>query len=170
MTATQFILDNDGNAIFAVLPIDHYRALTGAGQQAKETPQAASLVNTEDWTLKLPFGGMFATIRLVDLLVLMDKHQMKDLAINQRAQSYDKFPQDQMLTLDPILRSLLPPAAAAYKNTMQATTEVVDSLVNCGLFTRIRKKYDYSSRTVNALEVVQDKKLEILKQWQEGVC
>ncbi len=169
MTAAQFILDNDGNAIFAVLPIEDYRSLTGSmvnvgeGESAKEKPLLASLVNTDDWTLKLPFGGSFATIMIADLILVMEKHQMKDLAINQRAQSYDKFPEDQLLTLDPILRRLLPAAAAGYRNTMQATTDVVDSLIDCGLFIRTRKKYPYSSRVVNALEIVAEKKDEILQ-------
>jgi len=85
------------------------------------------------------------------------------MAVNQRAQSLDKFPQDQWDTLDPFVRRhfLLP--SSPYRNTMQVTTEVVDALVDTGMFKRIKKKYPYFYRPVNALEVVVPELLKYLE-------
>ena len=70
-----------------------------------------------------------------------------------RAQAYDKFPSNQLDTLDPLIRREFLPANSPYQNTMQATTEVVDALVESGLFIRTKKHFEGFYRPVKALDV-----------------
>ena len=60
----------------------------------------------------------------------------KPLAINKRRQAYDKFEGEAVNGLDAILRRCFLPENSPYKNTMQATTAVVDALVETGIFSR----------------------------------
>ncbi|MEG1038979.1 MAG: hypothetical protein RSE94_03555 [Pseudomonas sp.] len=155
MSSVQFIHGDDGEAVFAVMPIGMYRALMAGGVQSEASPSSHPLLNEDHTMIKLPYGGPSAYLHVPDLLAYLKAHGIQHLAINQRAQTYDKFPQEQLMTLDPIIRREFL-GDLRYKNTMQATTEVIDALVATGHFRRIKQRYDgLFIRAVNALEVVE---------------
>ncbi|HWW71745.1 MAG TPA: hypothetical protein VN089_17535, partial [Duganella sp.] len=168
----QFITDKDGKRLFAILPYEYYRSLVDGSPSAAHV-QSRSLLSEDRKKIILPNGGPGAYI---DLIRLADYFQRRgtcdlgisqddmDMAVNQRAQSLDKFPDDQRDTLDPFVRRHFLPPSSPYRNTMQVTTEVVDALVDTGMFKRIKKKYPYFYRPVNALEVVVPALLEYLQE------
>jgi hypothetical protein len=152
MKSVQFIHNEDGEAEYAVMPIAHYRALIA---EDYSTPAAAHLLLTEDPTaIKLPYGGPGVRLVVEELIGYLNKHGITDLAINQRAQSLNKYPEVQKMTLDPIIRREFLAPDSPYRNTMQATGDVVDALVSTGRFRRAKKRYDFFNRAVNALELV----------------
>lgn len=160
MSDVQFLHDKAGNPVFAVLSMDYYRSLTASESPAIEVGPPNLLVD-DGYTVKLPYGGPDAQIDIRDLVRYLLKNGVYDLAINQRAQSLDKYPEDQRMTLDPIIRHDFLAKSSPYKNTMQATADVVEALVKSGYFVRIKKKYPYLSRTVNALAIVMEKAADL---------
>jgi hypothetical protein len=165
----QFITDQDGKRLFAVLPYEDYRSLVEASPVATQSP-SRSLLSEDRTKIILPNGGQGAYIDLIRLADYFQRRgtcdlgiSQQDMAVNQRAQSLDKFPRDQWDTLDPFVRRHFLPPDSPYRNTMQVTTEVVDALVATGMFKRIKKSYPYFYRPVNALEVVAPALLEYLK-------
>jgi hypothetical protein len=160
MNSVQFLHDTLGNPVFAVLSIDHYRQLTDQNQSVIDV-QPLNLLVDGSFTVKLPYGGADAYLDIRALVRHLLKNGISDLAINQRAQSLDQYPPEQRMTLDPIIRHDFLPASSPYKNTMQATAEVVEALVKSGYFVRIKKKYPYLSRTVNALAIVAEKAADL---------
>ena len=150
MAQLQYINDDEGNPLFVVLPVKVYRNLIDlAGQDYVNNEK--SLLSSDKTKIELPNGGG-AYIDLVQFAYFINECGILDIAINQRAQSYDKFPYDQLNTLDPLIRRLFLPETSPYKNTMQATSAVVDALVESGLFKRAKRVYTYFYRPVNSLE------------------
>ncbi|MDD2113824.1 hypothetical protein NP554_18780 [Pseudomonas asiatica] len=149
----QLILDQNEAPIFAVLPYAEYTRLIANQSNPKEALTAPSLLSEDRRYIRLPHGGPGAKLDVVELLDWLNARAITDLAINQRAQTLDKFPQDQSMTLDPIIRRVFLPESSPYKNTMQAVAEVVDALVETGCFKRIKKSYPSFYRAVNALEI-----------------
>lgn len=155
MSSVQFIHGDNGEAVFAVMPIEMYRALIAGGSRSEASASSHPLLNEDQTMIKLPYGGTNAYLHVPDLLKYLKEHGIKNLAINQRAQTLDKFPEEQQMTLDPIIRREFL-GDLRYRNTMQATTEVVDALVATGHFRRIKQRYEgMFLRAVNALEVVE---------------
>lgn len=155
MNSVQFIHGDDGEAVFAVMPIGMYRNLIAGGARSEASASNHPLLNEEQTMIKLPYGGPNAYLHVPDLLAYLKDHGITHLAINQRAQTLDKFPPEQSMTLDPIIRREFL-GDLRYKNTMQATTEVIDALVSTGHFRRIKQRYEgMFNRAVNALEVIQ---------------
>lgn len=159
----QFIIGKDGKPQFVVLPYNDYLSLidvSGEGHQV--TPPG--LINADRTRITLPNGGPGAHIDLVRLADYFDRRGTINLAINQRAQSLDKFPDDQRDTLEPFIRRHFLPPDSPYRNTMQVTTELVDSLIETGMFKLIKQSYPHFYRPVKALEVVVPAMLEYLKE------
>lgn len=148
----QFLLDSTGKPQFAVLPYDTYVALVKAAGETFLLGSQESLLSPDRTKIKLPHGGPGAYLDLVAFAHYWNKRGWRDMAINQRAQSLEKFPTDQENTLDPFIRRHFLPGNSPYKNTMQAVAAVVDALVESGLFTRIKKRYPFFYRPVNAIE------------------
>lgn len=149
----QFLHDAHGNVLFAVIPIDQYRSLLGQGQPTlKDEEMQKKIGNTR---IKLPYGGPDTWIDALELAEYLQSFGINDIAINQRAQSLEKYPADQRMTLDPILRREFLPEGSPYINTMQATSEVVDALVASGLFRRAKRNYPCFRRAVNSLELIE---------------
>jgi hypothetical protein len=166
----QFITGKDGQPQFAVLPYEDYCNLVNASSDATHVAPR-SLINADRTDITLPNGGPGAYIDLVRLADYFQRRgtcdlgiNQMDMAVNQRAQSLEKFPSDQRDTLDPFVRRHFLRPDSPYRNTMQVTTEVVDALVDTGMFKRIKKSYPYFYRPVNALEVVVPALLEYIKQ------
>jgi len=166
----QFITDKDGKPQFVVLPYDDYRQLVDAPPDVAQVA-SRSLISADRTKIILPNGGPGAYIDLVRLADYFQRRgtddlgiNQEDMAVNQRAQSLDKFPDDQRDTLDPFVRRHFLPPNSPYRNTMQVTTEVVDALVETGMFIRIKQSYPYFYRPVNALKIVVPALLEYLKE------
>ncbi|NNN23389.1 hypothetical protein [Pseudomonas nitroreducens] len=164
----QYIHDADGTPMFAVLPIDQYRQLLN-GQGA--IPASATLLSADGRYVSLPHGGSDAKLDVVLLIEfwltgIRDGDLDEHMAINSRAQVFDRFPAaQQTCTLDPLVRDRFL-QSPSYRNTMQVTTEVVDALVATGVFSRCSKLYpDLSfTRSVKALEIDQTKAKAFLEQ------
>jgi hypothetical protein len=147
----QFLLGQDGQPQFAVLPYQEYIRFKESLPEANLVLHSASLLSADKTRILLPNGGPGAYIDLIQLVHYFNKFGIIDMAINMRAQTLEKFPNDQKNTLDPLIRCRFLPLDSPYKNTMQATTAVVDALVESGLFSRIKKLYPYFFRPVNAI-------------------
>ncbi|MFG0844279.1 MULTISPECIES: hypothetical protein [Pseudomonas] len=151
MKSVQFIHNENGDVEYAVMPIAHYRALTSGGSDV-EDPHP--LLTKDKTAIKLPYGGPGTCLIIEDLVQYLKDHGINHLAINQRAQVLTAYPKEQEMTLDPIIRREFLAPDSSYRNTMQATVEVVDALVSTGRFRRTKKRYDFFNRAVNALELV----------------
>lgn len=150
MSNLQYINDDNGKPLFVVLPINVYRNLIDLAG-VDDIPDS-SLLSSDGTRIELPHGGPGAYIDLIQFADFIDRCGVIDMAINQRAQAYDKFPYDQLNSLDPLIRRAFLPETSPYRNTMQATTAVVDALVESGLFKRTKRSYDHYYRPVNAIE------------------
>jgi hypothetical protein len=159
----QFISDKDGKPQFAVLPYSDYLSLINASSDVIQVP-LPGLISADRTKITLPNGGPGAHIDLIRLADYFDRRGTCDLAVNQRAQALEKFPSNQSDTLDPFVRRHFLAKGSPYRNTMQVTTEVVDALVDTGMFRRIKKSYPYFYRPVNALEVVVPVLLEYIEE------
>lgn len=166
----QFISDKDGKPQFAVLPYNDYLSLVDASSDVMQVARPG-LISADRTKITLPNGGPGAYIDLVRLADYFDRRgtcdlgiNQMDMAVNQRAQSLEKFPSDQRDTLDPFVRRHFLATSSPYRNTMQVTTEVVEALVDTGMFKRIKKSYPYFYRPVNALEVVVPSLLEYIEE------
>lgn len=153
MPGVQFIESSDGEPLFAVIPYKEYLHLRSQVPQTG-MPVTPSLLSADGRFIRLPNAGPGVFLDVLKLADLVERRGLLDLAINQRAQSLDKFPPEQRSTLDPLIRRAFLPAGSSYTNTMQATNEVVDAIVQTGLFRRIQKTYDLFYRPVKALQVV----------------
>ena len=154
MKPVQFIHNEAGEVEYAVMPIAHYRALMAENfDPSAVTPHP--LLTQDQTAIKLPYGGPGTCLIVEDLIQYLKKHHITHLAINQRAQTLDKYPKEQEMTLDPIIRREFLMGDSSYRNTMQASGEVVDALVSTGRFRRTKKRYDYFNRAVNAIELVE---------------
>lgn len=152
MKTVQFIHNEDGEVEYAVMPIAHYRELISDDFDASVIPHHP-LLNQDKTMVKLPYGGADTWVCIADLISYLRAQGITHLAINQRAQTLDKFPEEQQMTLDPIIRREFLVDGSPYRNTMQASGEVVDALVSTGLFRRTKKRYDFFNRAVNAIEL-----------------
>ena len=152
MKSVQFICNENGDVEYAVMPIGHYRALV-SGVSESDLPHP--LLTKDKTAVKLPYGGPGTCLVIDDLVKYLKKHGISHLAINQRAQVLTAYPEEQEMTLDPIIRREFLMDDSSYRNTMQATSDVVDALVSTGRFRRTKKRYDFFNRAVNALELVE---------------
>jgi hypothetical protein len=157
----QFILDKSKNPTHAILDIDTYRDLIRQGKN--DLPTNPSLLSEDGLYVRLPHGGPGACIDLIRLIDYAERNSLLNLAINARQQTLEKFQPDQMASLDPMLRICFLPKNSPYRNTMQATSEVVDALVETGLFIRSKRSYEHYYRPVNALDIVEKEVEAFLK-------
>ncbi|MBD8493839.1 hypothetical protein [Pseudomonas syringae] len=164
----QFINDHTGKPAFAVLPIHQYEVLMLNHPMADDLP--TPLIKDGRY-IALPEsdGDYIDLVRLVkhcldQATVSMsadDDYSEKlemyraSLPVNARTQSLERFESQFAGGLDPLIRRYFLREDSPYKNTMQATTEVVDALVKTGIFKRTKRKFDFY-RPVNALDFDQD--------------
>lgn len=159
----QFIIGKDGKPQFAVLLYNDYLSLIDASSEVTQVAPPG-LISADGTKVTLPNGGPGAYIDLVRLADYFQRRGTISLAVNQRAQSLDKFPDDQRDTLEPFIRRHFLPSDSPYRNTMQVTTELVDTLVETGMFKLIKQSFPYFYRPVKALEIVVPALLEFLKE------
>lgn len=155
MNGVQFLSDDSGKPVFAVLPVAVYQALIEQ-QNGSELPTAPSLLSANGRYVKLPYGGPEARLDLLRLTDLCQRLQTTRLAIGHRAQGLDKFSDQEVRHgLDPWIRRFFLGEDSPYKNTMQATSEVVAALVKSGLFERATLRFPHYHRAVKSLKVNQ---------------
>ncbi|WP_313233999.1 hypothetical protein [Delftia acidovorans] len=151
MTQVQFIEDQHGEPIFAVVPINLYKQM--ALENPKANLQEKSLLSSDGRYVKLPHAGKDGKLDVLRLATLLKEACVESLSIGARAMTLDKYPPAERNSLDPIIRRLLLPQDSPYKNTMQATTAVVDALVETGLFERATLSYPWYYRPVKSLKI-----------------
>lgn len=170
------IQDPDGNVLYYLVPPEEYQMHFAANVTQADT---SSLISEDGLKIYLPEAGEGDHIDLVRLarycvdtsLVAMgaddDRDSVKEeyaksFPINMRQQALKNFEARQMGSLDPLIRAKFLPKDSPYKNTMQATTAVVDALVETGLFSRSKRKFDFY-RPVNSLDFNLEAAKEFLK-------
>jgi hypothetical protein len=153
MKSVTFIHNEAGEAEYAVMPISMYRELMPHERSASKA-STHPLLSKDKTMVQLPYGGPNTFLSIDDLVAYLKNNDITHLAINQRAQTLDSFPLEQAMTLDPIIRREFLVDSSPYRNTMQATTEVIDALVVSGRFRRVKQRYDFFSRAVNSIELV----------------
>jgi len=83
--------------------------------------------------IALPHSGG-ATLDLARFISYWQRFNIVRMPVGARAQRYDRFPTEQLNSLDPVLRRVFLPSNSPYKNTMQAVSSVVDALIATGIF------------------------------------
>lgn len=165
MSNVQFILDEDKTPIYAIVPYGDYLKLLEEGSPG-DLAAGPTLLSKDSLQIRLPYGGE-ASIDLVRLVDYCEHYAISSIAINKRTQALERFPANQRDTLDPLLRICFLPENSPYKNTMQATSEVVDALVETGIFKRSKRIFkDVFYRPVNAIDYQSEKGAAFLKDKQ----
>jgi hypothetical protein len=156
MQPVQFIADENNTRIFAVVPIKLYEALVEGQEEPVEIHTKSRLLSADGryvFFLNAEPNAKFDVLQLVDLLKRLGT---KNIAIAQRAQTLDKFEHGQILNgLDPMLRTFFLPKDSPYRNTMQANNELVEALVETGIFQHTVAKFDAWYRPVKSLKINQ---------------
>ncbi|KXK67899.1 hypothetical protein BC89_28615 [Pseudomonas monteilii] len=178
MSKHQFILGEDGQPIFAVVPYPEYADLFGTAR-AEPTGHADHPIPL---SIPLPNAGASAAIDLPRFVEYWVRCGIQSLPINKRAKPFHQFEGRELFSLEALIRTCF--ISESYRNTMQAVNEVTDQLVDTGLFREVRfnqarllpgqifqreqaileaQILPYS-RSVNCLEIVYDKAKEYCKQ------
>lgn len=159
MKNIQFLSNENGEPVFAVLPIATYRELVagrhdGAISDRPALPQSPSLLSADGRYVRLPHGGPNARLDVLRLVDLCARKEISCLAIGKRAQALDLFSREDVRHgLDPLIRSYFLPKDSPYKNTMQAVNDVVDALIETGIFDHAKMRFPHYGRAVNSLKV-----------------
>lgn len=178
MLKHQFILGEDGQPIFAVVPYAEYADVFGTAR-AEQTGDADHQIPL---SIPLPNAGASASIDLPRFVEYWVRCGIQSLPINKRAKPFHEFEGRELFSLEALIRTCF--ISESYRNTMQAVNEVTDQLVDTGLFREVRfnqarlmpdqifqreqaileaQILPYS-RSVNCLEIVYDKAKEYCKQ------
>jgi hypothetical protein len=160
----QYINGADGKPAFVVIPYAEFLHGGSSVVAESEAPASNSLLSSDGLFIRLPHGGPDAKI---DLLRFIDawarRGTISVLAINKRRQAYAKFEGEALNGLDAILRRCFLPKDSPYQNTMQATTAVVDALVETGIFSQSLESMPGYYRPVQCLRINEEKAREFLK-------
>ncbi len=161
MSSVQFLSNENGEVVFAVLPIATYRKLIAASPQdsVNDRPalsHSASLLSADGRYVQLPYGGFGTKLDVLRLADFCARKGITCFPISNRAQAFEKFsPEEVQHGLDPLIRRFFLPENSSYRNTMQAVKDVVDALVATGIFDHTKVLFPYYRRKVNALQVNQ---------------
>lgn len=160
----QYINGADGKPAFVVIPYAEFSRGDSPVVAEGEASASDSLLSDDGLFIRLPHGGPDAKI---DLLQFIDawarRGTISVLAINKRRQAYEKFEGEALNGLDAILRRCFLPKDSPYKNTMQATTAVVDALVETGVFSRSLESMLGYYRPVQCIRINEEKAAEFLQ-------
>ncbi|MCO7557605.1 hypothetical protein [Metapseudomonas otitidis] len=156
----QIIYDTNNKPAFAVLPYPEYEKMMTL--LAEKLDQSSPLLSEDGLTIRLPHGGPDACIDLIVLANYCYERSLISIAIGARQQRLSKFAANQVGALDPLIRMCFLKPDSPYRNTMQATNDVVDALVETGLFKRTKRDFNNAKegqqfyRPVLALDVNED--------------
>jgi len=160
----QLILNDQEKPVFAVLPYTTYLELIKGKDVPDDLSIATSLISPDGLKIRLPHGGPGAEIDLVRLVDYCRQSSMVSMAVNARQQTLDKFDSKQLGSLDHLLRTQFLAKDSPYRNTMQATSEVVDALVRTGIFRRSKRDFGGYYRAVLALDYIAEQGDEFMSE------
>ncbi|MBV7538325.1 hypothetical protein KW842_21350 [Duganella sp. sic0402] len=150
----QFINDIEGKPAFVVIPYAEYLRSHAGTVGEPDVSASDSMLSVDGRFIRLPHGGQGAQIDLVRFVdAWMRRGTISVLAINKRRQAYENFEGDALNGLDAIVRRCFLPTDSPYKNTMQATTAVVDAFVESGLFSRSVEQMNGYYRPVQCIRL-----------------
>lgn len=181
----QFILGEDQEPLFAVIPYSEYTRVFAPKEQAikdLESPKGIPL------SIRLPNGGSKAAIDLSQFVEYWCRNGILSMPINQRAKPLKDFEYRERFSIEAMVRVCFVPES--YRNTMQMTKEVTDKLVATGLFREVKfdsarlqsdgeifrrsealvteehAHLDFAkySRAVKCLEIVEDVAIQFMKE------
>lgn len=157
----QYIYGADGKPAFVVIPFDEYSRGDIAAVERPEASTSEPLLSPDGRFIRLPQGGLNAQIDLVQFIDAWMRRgtisMISVLAIGKRRLAYANFEGAALNGLDAILRRCFLPVASPYQNTMQATTAVVDALVETGVFERSVEPMDGYYRPVQCIRIKEDR-------------
>ncbi|PAJ82857.1 hypothetical protein [Burkholderia ubonensis] len=160
----QYINGADGKPAFVVIPYDEFSHCDTTVVATSEASTSDSLLSADGLFIRLPHGGPGAQIDLRQFIdAWVRRGTIWVMAVNKRRQAYDKFLGDGRNGLDAILRRCFLPKDSPYKNTMQATTAVVDALGETGVFSRSIEPIPGYYRPVQAIRINDEKAMEFLQ-------
>ncbi|MDD5273683.1 MAG: hypothetical protein PHU14_13300 [Methylovulum sp.] len=163
----QFLHDQTGKMLFAVLPYDTYVELIGKKElslASASAPLSKEETDISEFLIKLPYAGKNTYLSLVSLARFFVSNAIQEMAVNKRAQSFQMFPKNQRNSLDYIIRRDF--VDEPYRNTMQASKVVVDDLINSGLFDLVKAKFNEYGRAVYSIRAREQKIIEFVKKTQ----
>lgn len=167
----QFINHPDGSPQFAVIPYREYRKLLqektellakkgyydGCRSLDREVDSAEPLLSADGCFITLPNGrGARLDLRQFIAVWLKSRPSMT-MMVNRRNRAYSTFEGEERNTLDPIIRRCFLPPDSPYLNTVQATTAVVEALLQTGIFTEERKSLPGYYRPVKCIVMNEQK-------------
>lgn len=163
MVDIQYINDSQGKPAFAVIPIADFVAMGTSAAPSLE--ERSSLLSEDGLSISLPHGGG-AVIDLRQFIYAWIRRGTVSMSmpVNKRRQRYDEFSHETINTLDPVLRRCFLPADSPYRNTMQATTAVVDALVETGVFELVTNSHPGFYRPVQCLRIDEVAANEFIKE------
>lgn len=156
MEKVQFITDENNVNVFAVVPIKLYEALVEGQEIPLDIQTKSRLLSADGRYVSFLNAEPSAKLDVLQLVELLKRLGAKNIAIAQRAQTLEKFEKEQILNgLDPMLRTFFLPKDSPYRNTMQANNELVQALVETGIFQHTTAKFDAWYRPVKSLKINQ---------------
>lgn len=159
----QFITGPDGNPVFAVIPYAEFLALESQGEK-DATSHSSSLLSEDGLYITLPHGGPGARLDLRQFIdAWVRRGTISMMAVNKRQQGLAKFTGEAVNSLDPILRRCFLPEGSPYVNSMQATTQVVEALVQTGVFRQTVESMPGFYRPVQCIAIDEEKAVEFLR-------
>jgi len=160
----QYIYGADGEPAFVVIPYAEYLLSNGCSVTESQEIVTNSLLTADGLFVRLPYGGPGASIDLVQFIdAWMRRGTISMLAISKRRQGYDRFQGEAVNGLDAILRRCFLPKDSPYRNVMQATTGVVDALVETGVFAYSVESMPGYYRPVQCIRIDVDKAKDFLQ-------
>lgn len=128
----QFILDENQDPIFAIIPYCEYTKLFIPAVQVGE----AELSQEIPLTIRLPNAGAGAAIDLPRFVDYWVRNGILSMPINQRAKAFKEFTGREKFTVEALVRACFVPES--YRNTMQMVGEVTSQIVATGLFREVK--------------------------------
>ncbi|MEX3919389.1 hypothetical protein AB4Y43_24615 [Paraburkholderia sp. BR10872] len=175
MPPIQYANASDGTRTHVIIPVDEFErdyvrvGTTNAAPVSDFVPE--SLLSADKLFIKLPHGGPDAKIDVHAFAHAFCRRGTTDTVLpvvpiakkTQKLTDFEAKRDDNNKTVGPIngldamLRRCCLPEGSPYRDTMQATTAVVDALVETGLFKRTTQTMPGFYRPVQCLSVVLEK-------------
>ncbi|MDN7487542.1 MULTISPECIES: hypothetical protein [Burkholderia] len=175
MPPIQYVNASDGTPTHVIIPVDEferdYVRIDTTHAAPESEPARESLLSADKLFIKLPHGGPDAKIDVHAFAHAFCRRGTTDtvlpvVPIAKKTQKLADFEAKRdgnnnmvgpINGLDAMLRRCCLPEGSPYRDTMQATTAVVDALVETGLFKRTTQSMPGFYRAVQCLSVVEEK-------------
>lgn len=129
----QFILGQDQEPLFAVIPYDEYKRVFAPKSHSVAEPEVKEGIPL---SIRLPNGGPNAAIDLPRFVDYWCRNGILSMPISQRAKPLKDFERRERFSVEAMVRMCF--VSESYRNTMQVTTEVTDELIATGLFRLVK--------------------------------